>query len=184
MTTQSLSKSAITKEAQKLLNDGIPKQEAYETLTKKYNNSKLVADIMMHLPSSIAKSKYRKWNILLLISIIISGVMFFVYAPSPLLLFEFVFFVVVISIMYTKLYIWVSALSIISLLVFIGVVIASSLSTIYLPISISVFVLTLFNSIFPFWVEKKLCPKPKQTKEIYTNTDGEQRQRIVYEFDY
>lgn len=184
MTYQSLNKSAITKEAQQLLEDGIPKQEAYETLAKKYNNSKFIADIIMHLPSSIAKTKYRKWNILLLISIIVPGVMFFTYAPSTFLMFEVMFLVVIVSTMHTKLYIWVSTLSIISLVIFIGVIIMSSLSSIYLPTSITAFVLTLFNSIFPFWVEKKLCPKPKQTKEIYTNTDGEQRQRIIYEFDY
>jgi hypothetical protein len=182
MTTQSLNKKAITQEAQQLLKDGNPKQEVYETLAKKYNNSKFIAEIIMHLPSSIAKTKYRKWNILLLISIIVPGVMFFTYAPSTFLMFEVMFLVVIISTMHTKLYIWVSALSIISLVVFIGVLFISTISNIYL--TITALVLTIINSILPFWVEKKLCPKPKQTKELYTNMYGEQKQRIIYEFDY
>lgn len=184
MTTQSLNKKAITQEAQQLLKDGTPKQEAYETLAKKYNNSKFIAEIIMHLPSSIAKTKFKKWNTLLLVSIIISGIMFFVFAPSTFLMFEVMFFVVIVSTMHTKLYIWVSVLSIISLVIFIGVLISSSISIIYLPTTIPAFILTLLNSIFPFWLEKKLCPKPKQTKELYTNMYGEQKQRIIYEFDY
>ncbi len=184
MTNQKVNNSEVSKEAQQLLKDGLTKQEAFETLVKKYNSTKIVADVIKHIPSLTAISKYGKWNTVLLVNIILTAIMFIILAPSTITVIEYVIMIIIVVSKRTKFYIFISALAILSLIIFSVIIFTDSTSSIMWIPTIIALLLLIPNAILPLWLEKKLCPKPIEKKEKYTNTQGEERLRINYEFIY
>ena len=76
----------------------------------------------------------------------------------------------------------VTVLSSFTLIVFIVIVFTSTVETFHWTMTITAVLLIIPSCFLPIWLEKKLCPKPIERKEKYTNDNGQQRMKFVYEF--
>jgi hypothetical protein len=176
-----LDKAAIKNEARKLLNEGKSRQETFETLVNEHKVARDIAEIIKQLPSLQAIKKYKLWNNILLGLLVMKAVMFVVEDLSFAVLILWLGFLgYVIYKRLIHLYIVVTASSTIGLLAGVGFYIFSEYE-IEIPMALF-FVVFASTLIISFWLEKKLCPPPSERKELYTTENGQQRMKIVYEF--
>ena len=77
---------------------------------------------------------------------------------------------------------WVTVMSASVLVAFIAVTLTSSSETFTWITTTTMMILIIPSCILPIWLEKKLCPKPTEKKVQYTNSQGQQRMKIIYEF--
>jgi len=180
-----INKSIITKEARILFKKGTSKQETFQILSEKYKSSKVVSDILKNIPSLQAAKKYGVWNFLLLVLLLLTTLFFVKQKPTISTFGIFLWYGILLYIvarMLVKYYVYVALLSsitIISLTCLLFFFDSSQVNWIEIGLLL---ILTISTLILPIWLEKKLCPKPNETKEVYTNSEGQQRQKIVYEF--
>ncbi len=175
-------KKEIGREARKLLKQGITKQEVFVELVDKYKYSKDVAEVLKGIPSQVRIKKYGGWNTLLLsLLIIIELIILLSLKPSVSLLW-YGLLIYAVATKKIKYYGWITFLAILGALAsLIGIFFATGVISL---ISLILFVVFFLPScILPIWLEKRLCPPPTERKELYTNAEGEQRLRIVYEFN-
>jgi len=177
-------KKEIGKEAKALLKQRIPKQQVFETLVDKYKYSKDIIDILRYLPSENLISKYSKWNNVLFGILIFKTILFLTLSPSSIisLLFSLLFIYVVAKIK-LKYYSWLAITSVFASLSFIFFLLNRGLAPIAIFNLCLYFLIVIVPTlVLPIWLEKKLCPEPIERKELYTNSEGENRMRVVYQF--
>ncbi len=182
MTNEKLNKNEIIKEAKQLLKQGNSKQETFELLVDKHKYTKEVADLLKKIPSAKAIAKYGIWNHILLANLILTTVIFYLTAPSIGILFWYGLLVYGVATKSINYYMWVSGMSSLALLAFIVIILTSSSETSNLTKTVFMLILIIPSCFLPIWLEKKLCPKPTEKKVQYTNLQGQQRMKIVYEF--
>jgi len=175
-------KNEIVDKAKELLKQGKSRQETFELLVDKYKYTNKVLEVMKQMPSAKAIEKYGKWNYVLL------GIMLLTVALYSLtigaggwhILYGFLIYAVATK-RYEH-YIWISLLS------FVVVVAMSVVLIIYFNEPgnnwFIAFILALHMPMIylPFWIEKKLCPSPKERREWYADYEGKDKIKIVYEF--
>jgi hypothetical protein len=82
----------------------------------------------------------------------------------------------------TEYYMWISIVSIFFYIASFAILFFSSNeATNLLDITI-LLVLQSPNLFMPFWLERKLCPKPIEKRELYLDHYGRQKIKIAYEF--
>ena len=183
MVAEKLNKKDVIIEAQQLLKQGISKQETFEILKEKYKFTKDVSDMLKNLPSQQAIQKYGKWNYVLLILLISTAILFLLESLSILILLWYGLQIYAVTKMLIKYYSWVSVFSSITLISFIGLIFTNEIPNPNWRNTILLMTLSIPTLIIPLWLENKLCPKPTERMEKYTNSEGQQRLRIVYEFN-
>ena len=174
-----VNKTEIRLAAQNLIRQGWSKQKSFEILKKEYQYSKIISKILRCIPSRAQKQNYRILNYLLLFSLLLPMLLFAsqLYYVASL---TYVVFIYVVLQMQVRFYIWISAFSLISLV--------SALTVIFLDNQIFVISIWLMmganlaSLILSIFLEQKLCPKVKQTKEKYIDKLGITRRRIIYNF--
>jgi len=182
MGTNNIDKINLLKEARQLLKQGTTKQETFEILVGKYKSSKVVSDALKNMPSLQAVKKYGFWNYILFVLLLFSALFFAMHKPAFIIYVWYGLLLYVVARMAVKYYIYVALLSVITLITLAVLMITADKSQInWVEIGIICIdaALTLFLSI---WLERKLSPKPKEVKELYTNSQGEQKLRVKYEF--
>ena len=181
MAEDKYNKKEIKKEARQLLKEGTPKQEAFEILKEKYKYSKIIADILKNIPSKQAIERYGKWNNVLLAILILTLVLSLLTAPSIGMLW-YVLLIYVVARKLVKYYIWITVISAMGIIGSVAIMATSNIVFENWIGLIIIFVIIIPSLIIPIWLEKKLCPKPKEKKVKYTNSLGQKRLKIVYEF--
>ncbi len=180
MVEKKIKKNDIRKGAKILLNQGNTKQETFDLLVEKYNFSHEIASILNNIPSSKAIEKYGIWNHILLAILLLTSIFFVIYSIyAPLIYYGILIYGVASR--RVNFYIWITIISSIGFIGLIAVIVTSSLINLDWTVVI-LFGLYLTSIILPIWLEKKLCPKPIKRKEKYTNSEGQQRFKIAYEF--
>lgn len=182
MAKDKYNKQKINKEARRLLKEGTPKQEVFELLKEKYKVTKIIADILKTIPSKQAIDRYGKWNTTLLALLILTTVIFLGAAPSLGIVIWYGLLIYAVARKSVSYYVWISILSAISIIGFLVIIFTSDSVTANWLNIIILFVLIVPSLFLPIWLEKKLCPKPKESKVKYTNSKGQKRLKIVYEF--
>lgn len=182
MVPEKLNKKEIRDEARQLLKQGTSKQDTFEILREKYKYAKDVADILKNLPSQQAIEKYRKWNYVLLGLLVLSTAIFFWAKPTLGITLWYGLLIYAVARILVKYYIWVTLLSAIVIISSIAVFLTYQRAVTNWTDIIIMLSLIIPTFILPIWLEKKLCPKPTERKEQYTNEQGQQRLKIVYEF--
>jgi hypothetical protein len=177
-------KKEIAKEAQQLLKQGgKTKQEVFEMLVDKYKYSKDVADVLRYIPTTQAIAKYGAWNTVLLVILILTAIISFM--PNPTLgILWYVLLIYAVATKRIQYYMWATILYSFFAISFLAIIMyMKSFEIIFHWISL--IFLTFFvipGCILPLWIQKKLCPKPIERKEVYVNAEGNRRLKIVYEF--
>lgn len=182
MPNENLNKKEIRKEAKQLLKQGTSKQETFELLVDKHKYTYEIADILESIPSAKAIAKYGIWNHVLLAIIILTTIVFFLTTYSIGTLLWYGLLIYGVATKRINYYMWVTIMSLFALVVFIVTFLTSSAETFYWTRTIILIILIIPSCILPIWLEKKLCPKPTEKKVLYTNSQGQQRMKIVYEF--
>jgi len=183
MAERKVPKKEIANDARQLLKQGTSKQQTFETLVDKYKYGKDVADVLKNIPSLIRIQKYGAWNFLLLfLLILIVLISLFLTGPSFIVLY-YGLLIYAVAMKQVKFYMWISLLSTCALIGFVAIILTTENAKLNWPALIAILGLTIPTFILPLWLEKKLCPKPIERKEQYTNSNGEQRMRIVYYFN-
>jgi magnesium-transporting ATPase (P-type) len=181
-----IQKKKIRKETWQLFKQGErTKQEIYEILVDKYKSPKDVADVLKYIPSTQTVSKYGKWNSTVLVLLIFSTIFFLIIGLYALLSI-YLLSIYVVALKKIKYYSWLSFYFLLAILSSTAALIFAIIKPeetfthwIYITVLLSVNICICF---LPIWLQKKLCPKPTERKEVYTNSKGEKRVRIVYEF--
>jgi len=175
-------KREIKKEALELLKHGKSRQESFELLVEKFKFTTDVADVLKKLPSSIALAKYIKWNNILLGIMFLTTLVLLLIAGIGPWLFWYGILIFVVAKRRFEYYIWIS---------FISFILSAGMIVIFFrnydeshKLFDMAFLLTLFlaSGFLPFWLEKRLCPKPKESRIVYTDHQGRDKIKIVYEF--
>ncbi len=179
LSANKLNKQEIRRAAQNLIREGKSKQESLAILKKKYHHTKFIVKVLSCLPTLNQKKKYQFINYILFISLLISLALFATNLAFGASIIYALLSVVVIKII-PKFYIWISAISLISL---------SSISVIYFSepqgsvfLFLTVALSNITSLILSFYLEQKLCPKAEETKEKYLDNSGTTRIRIIYTF--
>lgn len=177
-----LNKKEVRKEAKELLKQGISKQQVFERLVEKHLYSIEIADILSNIPSPKAISKYGVWNNVLLGVIILNALIFFI--SSPPIGVSLWFGLLIYGVLTKKInyYKWVAILSFLIITIFVVLMFNDSGGNDFSFSLISILTINLISCILPIWLERKLCPKPKEDKILYTNSLGEQKYKMTYQF--
>ncbi|MBK9636569.1 MAG: hypothetical protein IPO63_01640 [Bacteroidetes bacterium] len=180
MNQRNIPRREIAKEARKLLKEGMPKQEVFEVLVEQYKYSKDVATILSGIPSLKRSKRYHFWNIVLLILIIILELHNLLYPSLSIIWYGLLIYIVATKM--TRYYFWIPLLSFIAISVAIYFLFSA---TTKLQLFIGFFVLAIYlpAGLLSIWLVKKLCPSVTEKKEMYTNEDGENRMKLVYDFN-
>ena len=180
MKQRKIPRREIAKEACKLLKEGMPKQQAFEVLVEQYKYSKDVAEILSKIPSLKRSKKYHFWNIVLLILLIILELHNFLNPSLSIIYYGLLIYVVATKM--TRYYFWIPLLSFIAITVVIYFLFSAS-TKIQLLTAFFVLAIYLPAGLLSIWLAKKLCPSVTEKKEMYTNEEGENRMRLVYDFN-
>jgi len=182
MKDKSSIKTEVLKEAKQLLDQGKSRQETFQTLLEKYNNAKIIADIVKDLPATIALKKYGYLNIILLVSLIIPAIFLMATAPSLGIIGWMGFLIYNVAKKNFEYYTYVALIATCGLLAIVAFLFdydAKPMKWTSFMILGLVFIVFI---ILPIWIKNKFCPKPTETRERYINAQGHDRIRIKYEF--
>ena len=186
MADKKLNKKEIIKEARQLLKQGTSRQATFDILKDKYQYAKDIAGIVKNLPLSKTLKLYRKWNYVLLALLILTTTCFLwtVTVSSFGILLWYGLQIYAVAKILVKYYLYVAIFSAFVLLCCLIAVIFIVAS----PTKNGTTLIVMFTllqipiCVLPLWLDKKLYPKPKERKEKYTNSQGQQRMKIIYEF--
>jgi len=177
-------KKEIAKEAQQLLKQGDKtKQEIFDILVDKYKYSKDVADILRYIPTKQAIKKYGIWNSILLTVLVLSTALSLITVPTIGIIW-YILLIYAVASKKMQYYMWATILySLFAMVFFATILTTKSFDIIFHWIILCLlFFLVVPGCILPLWLQKKLCPKPIEQKEVYVNAEGNKRMRIVYKF--
>lgn len=164
------------------MRQGNSRQAVFDTLAEKYHFEKTVADIVKHLPSAQAIEKYGKWNKLLLGLFIFETVLLLWLGKEINLVLWMGFLIYAVNTMQVQYYMFISLISGFGIMFFVAMLIINEQDSINWLRIIAMAPIVIPTLILPIWLEKRLCPQPKESKEMYTNSQGQKRLRVVYEF--
>jgi hypothetical protein len=179
------SKKDIRNEAIKMLEEGHSKQKTYNLLQEKLGLNHEIVAVLKGIPSKKTFAKFAFWNYSLLL--ILLTLLVILLAQNNLTNSSWSIFIVSAFsfIVFTKRvssYVYISGMAIIGLLIFLTVYFTDD--SIYKNHTNYMYVSLAFIPyiILPLWLEKKLCPSPKETKITYQNNNGQLVNQIQYEF--
>ncbi len=175
-------KNEIVEKAKELLKQGRTRQETFELLVDKYKYTNKVLEVMKQMPSSKAIEKYGKWNNVLLGIMLLIVAMFSVSIGPGSLLILYGFLIYAVITKRFEHYFWISILSFVILIAVLTISIININKSIDVLAIVLILALHLPMIYLPYWIEKKMCPKPKEHREWYTNHEGRDKIKIVYEF--
>lgn len=184
MVKDSLNKKEVRKEARQILKQGTSKQETFQILSEKYKFEKDIADVLQHLPSQQAIEKYGKWNWLLLALLVIPFIYFILFGAGFGTYFWYSLMIYAVARKLTKYYVFVAALYVFILLGSIAVMFTSDAETTNWIRVIIGYLIGGSTTFLAYWLGKRLSPSPVEKKEPYTNSEGNRRLKVVYEFEY
>jgi uncharacterized membrane protein YhaH (DUF805 family) len=177
-------KKEIRKDARQLFREGgKTKQEVYEILVEKYKYAKDVADVLRYVPSTLALKKYGKTNSLLLVLICLTTIAYFALKTTILIVILMappIYFIATLAIRRYYDVSFFSFLCLINLITYMGMKFDSPKYP--WPMLLSALILNIAVCYLSFRLRRKMCPKPVERREEYTNAEGEQRIRLSYEF--
>ena len=180
MQTNRPKKSDIRSTAKLLLKEGKSKQEVFDELLEKYHYAKDVAEVLKYIPTNSSIAKYNGWNIVLLINLIIIIGLILLSSGSYVSVIYYVLITIVVFKKSLKHYVWVSVLSAVGLIGVAGAAMnGDNWSWPWIIIVVVILAPPLFIS---YWLPGKLSPPPIESKEQFTNAEGETRLRVVYSF--
>ena len=177
-------KKQIAEEARQLLKQGEKtKQDVFEILVDKYKYSKDVADILKYIPTTQAVKKYGIWNSILLIILILTAISALITLPTVGMIW-YILLIYVVASKKTQYYMWATFLYSAFAIVFIASIVYEKSFDILFHWTGLVFLIFFIipGCILPLWLQKKLCPKPVEQREVYVNAEGNKRMKIVYKF--
>jgi len=182
MANKELIKTEIRKEAEVLIAGGTPKQEAFRKLAEKYHNPKLVADAVKFIPTPEAIRNYKKWNWVILALMVIAAGAALVAKPNVGVVLWLIALAYIIYKMLIEYYIWVTALAGFGLIAILAIMAnEDSLASQWTAV-VFILVPLIPLIILPIWLKNKMCPPPKEQKELCTDCHGHRKYRIVYTF--
>ncbi len=177
-------------QAKALLKQGKSRQETFELLREEHKLTKDVADSLHYLPTIMSMKKYRLWGVLQAAFLVLLGTHLFFTGysegyihpvPTLIAIAYFGFLVQASARMQIKFYPWITFLMIIS-------IISGAVVMIINFIDVSIFEAIIYFALsaiilaMSIWLDNKVCPKPKEIKEPFTDAAGRQRMRLRYEF--
>lgn len=185
MEKSSKSKKNIRNEAQKLLNEGLSKQETYTILCAKLGLNYEIAEVLKGIPSKSTVAKFAFWNYLLLLLLL--GVLVFFLTLNNILNYAWLIFLITVFsyIVFTKRvanYALITGMAIIAFIIFIVISFIGDSDFKNQSDFIYIFLAFIPYIVLPIWLAKKLCPKPIETKTTYHNKNGELRGKIDFQF--
>ena len=182
MKNKSSIKTEVLKESKQLLDQGKSRQETFHTLLEKYNNAKIVADVVKDLPSAIALKKFGFLNIILLALLIVPTILLLLSRPNLWTIVWAGFLIYTVANKNFANYVWVSIVATCGLIGLVALITIYDTNPInWTNIIIAALIAILYITL-PVWIKNKLCPNPNETKERYLNAEGHERIRIRYEF--
>lgn len=185
MEKSSKSKKNIRNEAQKLINEGLSKQETYTILCAKLGLNYEIAEVLKGIPSKSTFAKFAFWNHLLLVLLLALLALIFTqndimtYAWSIILISAFCYIV------FTKRvanYALITGMAIVAFIIFLVISFTGDSDFKNQSDFIYIFLAFIPYIVLPIWLAKKLCPKPIETKTTYHNKNGELRGKIDFQF--
>jgi len=165
-----------------MLKHGKSRQDTYLELKAKYGSGKVVVDVIENLPSLEAKKKYGIWNYFLLALLLLITALFMRAAPSIGIVIWYGLLIYAVARVLTKYYIWVTIMTAIAIAGGLAAVVTNDLESVNWSNAVIFLILNVPALILPIWLERKLCPAPTERREKYTNKEGKQKIRVVYEF--
>jgi hypothetical protein len=183
MIKDSLNKKEVRNEARQIIKKGTSKQETLKILVEKYKFEKDIAEVLQNLISQRAIEKYGKWNWLLLVLLVVPTIYFAVFGAGIGTFFWFGLMIYVVAGKLTKYYGFVSAMYAFGLLGSIGIMATSDAETTSWPRTFITYTIGIGTMVLAYWLGRKLSPSPIERKEPYTNSEGQRRLKVVYEFE-
>lgn len=177
-----LNKKEVRKDAKELLKQGVCKQQVFKTLVEKHKYSIEVANILTYLPSQKAIKKYGIWNYVLLVAICLNALILLFNSPNIGAILWFGLLIYGVITMRINYYKWVAILSFFLITTFVVLIFYNQGGNNYSLSLISILISNIISLILSIWLETKLCPKPKEEKVQYTNSEGEQKFKMTYQF--
>lgn len=182
MVNRELIKTEIRREAELLIAGGTSKNDAFRQLSCKYHNPKLVADAVKFVPSPLILSRYRKWNWIIIATIVIAAGAALVSKPNVgIVVWLFALAYIVYKMMF-EYYIWVTALAAFGLIALLAIMANEESLTSQWTRAFIIMVPMIPLIILPLWLKNKMCPPPTEQKEAYTDKLGNRKYRVVYSF--
>jgi hypothetical protein len=176
-------KKQIKIEVNKLIKEGVTRNETFQKLKDKLASTEFLRDILAKIPSNKALKLYGKWNWLLFILMMIAGLynMFPLGTSSISSLWYFLCAYIVFR-KNTKFYPAVTVLSVMILVVVVMGMITKGFD-VFLNEYVLVMTFTLFPAfILSLWLPKRFCVDPEEKYEVYYNEQGQKRGKKTYVF--
>lgn len=170
-------KSEIRKEAKRLLYDaGKSKQETFRILNLSFNNLERVVDVLHYMPTQQQKEKYKTHQVVLIVLLLILAAVSLWNSNVSGGILTFSAMVYVVATQRVEYYFYITILmSIMVLAMAIGSIMANQTDWIVLV----EFLIPCIGIVYlSYWLEEKMCPLPRVSKEEYFNSDGQKKTRI------
>ncbi len=183
--------NTLQKQAKALLKQGKSRQETFELLREEHKLAKDVADSLNYLPNHKIAQKYRLYGILQAVLLALLGLLIFLKShseglihaiPTLIVIAYFGFLIQASARMQIIFYPWVTFLMIIAIISGAVVMIIDIMNVVTYE-AIIFFALSSVILAMSIWLDNKVCPKPKEIKETYTDASGRQRIRLRYKFE-
>lgn len=182
MAENKIKKKDIFNEAKQLLKNGNGKQEAFETLSRKYIVTKEVADIITYIPSQAAIKKYGIWNYVLLGVLIIIPAIILMGAPPNVALLYFMLLIYIVVKRFVRYYSWIAVIAAVFLVSMVGYVFVGNTHNVNWIQFGELAGANVILLVLSLLVQAKLCPLPIESKEEIVTKDGDRKLKIKYQF--
>lgn len=162
----------------------VSKQQVYEGLIGKFGHPKEIAQILQKLPSPKAIKKYRKWNILLFVNLLLTLFGYFLLAegkPWAMIVYYGVLLFIV-ALRKLKFYFFVSALSAFSILILTISVFSNPDNHPNLGQFALVILLIIVSCFLPILLAKRYCPEPILKRVDFITPLKKHESRLIFEF--
>lgn len=181
-----IDKKQVKNLVQEKMKLGLTKQAIYEELHHEFNGGKIIADIVQSIPSAQALKRYKFIHVLFL-------VLLFVLITLLLLAQSYIGILWTAPMVYfaitrkARYYGWACVAGIYGL--FPGILILKSIEcsntisfVLFLVIGIIIMLISIGIGFFGFYLRSKLTPSYTEKKELYINSEGLNRFRLIFEF--
>ncbi len=170
-------KSEIRKEAKRLLYDaGKSKQETFRILNISFNNLERVVDVLHYMPTKQQKEKYKTHQVVLIVLLLILAAVNLWNSNISGGILTFSAMVYVVATQRVEYYFYITILmSMMVLAMAIGSTMANQTDWVEL---VKYLIPCIGIVSLSYWLEEKMCPLPRVSKEDYFNAAGQKKTRI------
>jgi hypothetical protein len=187
-----IDKKSLKEDIESRIMTGNSKQQIYEELIPIYGERITIAEALQNIPTLERRQKYQRTNRLLLVLLSLTAAIDLLNMnsiPIPLIWDGYLIYVVAYYKVNNYLWIWFRAglsLLLITILIISSFTNAknfhfdkSTASIIYMGI---VLLLLLTTALISYRLDKKICPEFKEKKVWFTDSNGNEKLKIVHEF--